>query len=398
MWGDPSIIDLGLESRAVSFENPTGAGGAGGTAHKGRKGAPKKIFKAGETVVLADLEGPGTLRHFWMTIPLMQPELMRGVRLEVFYDGSTEPSVSVPALDFFGSPLGRPTAFASSLCAVQEGRGFNAYYPMPFNKKVRVELTNETNLQFSLYYQIDYTLEKERKADQGYLHVTFRRENPTVRKRDFVIEDGLKGPGRFLGCVVGIRVLQDNVFAWYGEGELKMFIDGDDELPTICGTGLEDYVGTAWGMGVHETPYQGVQFDISDPEAPRPMPDFTSFYRWHVPDPVIFKNDLKVTIQQIGAVYVQKGKEGKRERIEQDYGLAGPGWQGSRGTEIVDWGIAERVDDYCAASFVYCKSAQAVPRYDAALATQDIERLHYEKPSGMEARLAAVGASVSEGT
>ncbi len=117
-----------------------------------------------------------------------------------------------------------------------------------------------------------------------------------------------------------------------------------------------------------------------------------------MPDPVIFKSDLKVTIQQIGAVYVQKGKEGKRERIEQDYGLAGPGWQGSRGTEIVDWGIAERVDDYCAASFVYCKSAQAVPRYDAALATQDIERLHYEKPSGMEARLAAVGASVSERT
>jgi len=398
MWGDPSSIDLGLESRAVSFENPTGAKGAGGSAHKGRKGAPKKLFKAGETVVLADLEGPGTLRHFWMTIPLMQPELMRGVRLEVFYDGATEPSISVPALDFFGSPLGRPTAFSSALCAVQEGRGFNAYYPMPFNKHVRVELTNETKLQFSLYYQIDYTLEKERKAEQGYLHVTFRRENPTTRKQDFVIEDGLKGPGRFLGCVVGVRVLQDNVFAWYGEGEVKMFIDGDRELPTICGTGLEDYVGTAWGMGVHETAYQGVQFDISDTDTPRPMPDFTSFYRWHVPDPVVFKTELKVAIQQIGAVYVQKGKEGKRARIEKEYGLAGPGWQGGRGTEIVDWAIAERVDDYCAASFVYCREAQAVPRYDAALAVQDIERLPYDKPAGMEARLAAVGASVSEGT
>lgn len=398
MWDDPSKIDLGMESRAVTFENPTGAKGAGGTAHGGRKGAPKKLFLAGETVVLADLEGPGTLRHFWMTIPLMQPELMRGVRLEVFYDGAEAPSISVPVMDFFGVTLGRPTEYSSMLNAVQEGRGYNAYYPMPFNKRVRVELTNETSLQFSLYYQIDYTLEKERKEDQGFLHVTFRRENPTTKKQDFVIEDGLKGPGRFLGCVVGIRVLQDNVFAWYGEGEVKMFIDGDEDLPTICGTGLEDYVGTAWGMGEHQTAYQGVPFDISDPDNPRPMPDFTSFYRWHVPDPVVFQSDLKVTIQQIGAVYVQKGKEGKRERIEQDYGMAGPGWQGSRGTEIVDWGIAERVDDYCAASFVYCREAQPVPRYDTEDAVADVQRLAYEKPSDMEARLAAVGASVSEGT
>lgn len=398
MWGDPSKIDLGLETRSVSFENPTGARGAGGQSHGGRKGAPKKMLQAGECVVLADLAGPGTLRHFWMTVPPMAPELMRAIRLEVFYDDATEPSISVPALDFFGIPLGRPHAFSSYLASVQEGRGFNAYYPMPFEKKVRVELTNEGPYSLSLYYQIDYTLEKAGHEEPSYLHVAYRRENPTVKRQDFVILDGLKGPGRFLGCVVGIRVLQDNVFSWYGEGEVKMFIDGDDAFPTICGTGLEDYVGTAWGMGVHATPFQGVPFDISDPEAPRQMPDFTSFYRWHVLDPVIFNHDLKVTIQQIGATYVPVGKEGKRDIIEKEHGLAGPGWQGPRGTRIADWAVAERVDDYCAAAFVYCREAQAVPRYALKDAIADIGRLSYEGPTGFEQRLAAVGATVAEGT
>ena len=398
MWGDPSVIDLGLESRAVSFENPTGERGTGGATHKGRKGAPSKPFHAGEKIVLADIKGPGTLRHFWMTIPPMAPELMRAVRLEVFYDGAAEPSISVPALDFFGVPLGRPTAHGTGLTAVQEGRGFNAWFPMPFEQRVRVELTNETDRQFPLYYQIDYTLEKERKGDPSYLHVTFARENPTVKKQDFVILEGLKGPGRFLGCVVGIRILQDRVFSWYGEGEVKMFIDGDDALPTICGTGLEDYVGTAWGMGEHQTAWQGVPFDISDPETQKPMPDLTGFYRWHVPDPVLFRDTLKVTIQQIGAVFVGHGDEEKRQTVEDTYGLAGPGWQGARGTHIADWGIAERSDDYSAAAFVYCRTPQAVPRYEPNLATVDIGRLSYEKPGAFEQRMAAVGASVSEGT
>src|SRR5262245_18156289 len=105
---DPSRIDLELDSRAVSFENPTGARGAGGTAHGGRKGAPSRRIEAGERVVLADLEGPGTIRHLWLTFPPAPPERMRAPVLEVFYDGAAEPSISVPALDFFGLPHGRP--------------------------------------------------------------------------------------------------------------------------------------------------------------------------------------------------------------------------------------------------------------------------------------------------
>lgn len=396
LFGDPSHIDAGVESRSVSFENPTGARGAGGTAHGGRKGAPNKLFRAGETVTLADIEGPGVLRHFWVTIPPMKPELMRAVRLEVFYDGAADPSVSVPLVDFCGAPHGRPVPLATALTAIQEGRGFNAYFPMPFAKHVKVALSNESKASFPLYYQIDYTLEPVAADSASYLHATFRRENPTVMKEDFVIADGIKGPGRFLGCIVGVRVLQDELFGWYGEGEVKLFIDDDDALPTICGTGLEDYAGTAWGMGAHQALYQGVPHDMRDPDKPRPMPDFASFYRWHVPDPVMFREKLKVTIQQIGAVYVPKGDKEKRAAIEASHPMAGPGWQGARGSKIEDWGIAERVDDYCAAAFIYARTPQAVTRYAAEDAVADIGRLSYEGPSAFEKRMASIGASVSD--
>ena len=389
---DPSDLHLNRLSRSVSFENPTGAKGAGGSAHGGRKGAPNRLLRAGETVTLADLDGPGTLRHFWATISPMPPEIMRAVRLEVFYDGLSEPSISVPMLDFFGAAHGRPTPLATALTAVQEGRGFNAYFPMPFHNHVRVTLSNESPLAFPLYYQIDYTLEENADESSGVLHATFRRENPTTMKRDFVIVEGIRGPGRFLGCVVGIRILQDEIFAWYGEGEVKMFIDGDTNLPTICGTGLEDYAGTAWGMGAHQAPYQGVPLEVIDREAKRPMPDFASFYRWHLPDPVVFREDLKVTIQQIGAVFIAKGDEAKRKLVEANHPLAGPGWQGRRGDVIEDWGIAERVDDYCATAFVYASAAQPVPRYEASLATADVERRPYERPGAFEKRSAALGA------
>ncbi len=196
--------------------------------------------------------------------------------------------------------------------------------------------------------------------------------------------------------MVGIRVLQDELFAWYGEGEVKMYIDGDTELPTICGTGLEDYAGTAWGMGAHQAPFQGVPLEVFDAHARRPMPDFASFYRWHVRDPVVFRDDLRVTIQQIGAVFIAKGDETKRALIEAGNPLAGPGWQGARGDAIEDWGIAERVDDYCATAFVYASIAQSVPRYESSLATADIERMPYEEPGRFEKRAAVVGGRVGD--
>lgn len=381
LFGDPSRIDLGLDSRAVTFENPTGARGAGGSARGGRKGAPSRRLAPGERVLLADVEGPGRVRHVWMTFPPAPPEVMRALSLEIFYDGASEPSVSVPCLDFFALPHGRPAAFASMLAAAQEGRGFNAYYPMPFRGRFRAELTNGSGRDVELYYQLDLTLERALPEDAGYLHVGFRRENPTALRRDFTIVDGLRGPGRFLGCAVGVRVLEGGT--WYGEGEVKVYRDGDGALPTICGTGLEDYVGTAWGMGAHVAPWQGVPLDVRAPGAA--MPDYVGFYRWHVPDPIVFATDLRVTLQQIGFAFFGEGQEEAFARYQETNPAAGAGWRMRPRPGILAMGIAERRDDVCAASFVYCRDAQPVPRLDLAAALADLARRPHERPLPMEA-------------
>ena len=164
---NPAFIDPALEARAITFENPTGARGAGGQVAGGRKGAPSRVIGAGERVVLADLEGPGVLRHLWMTVLPAPPERLRALWIEVFYDGADEPSVSVPLLDFFCLPHGRTAPFASSLVAVNEGRGFNSTIPMPFAHHVRVELENGSGAPTVLYYQIDYTLEPAMPTGRG---------------------------------------------------------------------------------------------------------------------------------------------------------------------------------------------------------------------------------------
>ena len=321
-----------LDSRAVTFENPTGERGAGGRAGGGRKGAPSRVIQGGERVTLADLAGPGTIRHIWMTFPPDRPARMRAVYLEVRYGGLSYPSVSVPCLDFFGSPHGRPVAYSSALTSMPEARGFNSYIPMAFGERIRIDLVNGDPDPIVLYFQIDYTLGE---SASGRLHVGFRRENPTVAKRDFVVTDGLRGPGRFLGWVGGVRPIDGG--QWYGEGEVKVYRDGDRELPTICGTGLEDYVGSAWGMGPHAGLYSGAPLEVS---GRGPIPKFVGFYRWHVLDPIMFSTDLRVTLQQIGA---------------------------DRG------GLAERVDDYCAAAFTVCERAQPVPEVDVAATVADLE-------------------------
>jgi hypothetical protein len=386
---NPAVVDPSLDSRAATFENPTGARGAGGTAHGGRKGAPSRRLKPGERVVLADIEGPGVVRHIWMTFPPARPERMRALYLEVFYDDADEPSVSVPCLDFFGLPHGRPVAYDSALTTAQEGRGFNSYIPMPFGKRIRIELVNGAPKHVILYYQVDYTLQRELPSDLGRFHATFRRENPTVLRRDFVIADGFRGPGRFLGCNVGVRVIDHA--AWYGEGEVKIFRDGDDALPTICGTGLEDYVGSAWGMGAHAAPFGGAPLVVGDGTGPNP--DFVGFYRWHVPDPVMFERDLRVTIQQIGAMFFPAGQETELEQYEQTNPVAGAGWQRDLSPALLAWGIAERVDDYCATAYVYCMEPQPVPRVDVDLVLADIARRPYEPPLPQEQLSAVVDPS-----
>ena len=382
---DPAVIDTSLDSRSISFENPTGARGSGGQVAGGRKGAPNRQLRPDERIVLADIEGPGIVRHIWMTVPPAPPERLRGLVLEVFYDGAIEPSISVPAVDFFGLPHGRPVPYASAMTSVLEGRGFNSYVPLPFHRGIRLELWNSSPGRPILYYQIDYTLQPELPDDLGLLHVTFRRENPTTLRRDFVITDGLRGPGRFLGCNVGVRIIDDA--DWYGEGEVKVYRDGDTTLPTICGTGLEDYVGTAWGMGRFHTPHSGAPLIVAEHAGNGPMtgnPDLVGFYRWHLADPIVFARDIRVTIQQIGAKAFPLGHEAELEAYTTTNPPAGAGWLRNLAPGLLAWGIAERVDDYCATAYVYCREAQPVPRVDPATATADVGRFGYEQASPFE--------------
>jgi hypothetical protein len=349
-------------------------------------------------MLLADLEGPGMIRHIWMTFPPAEPQVMRAMWLDVFYDDLEEPSVSAPVMDFFAMPHGRPAAFDSEMISVHEGRGFNSYLPMPFRRRVRIVATNRGDQPIVLFYQVDYTLQ-ELGAEEGYLHVSFRRENPTTLVKDFTIAEGLRGPGRFLGCAVGIRVLDRG--AWFGEGELKIYRDGDVEFPTICGTGLEDYVGSAWGMSSYSTRYAGVPLLAPPPDvAAEPstglMAEFVTFYRWHVVDPVVFTDDLRVTLQQIGIAGAMGDGEAELA-LMREHVVAGLGWARPGGDEKANavffpegaprpassyaLGIVERSDDYCATAYVYCREPQPVPRLDLNSALADIELRDYERPA-----------------
>lgn len=379
---NPAVVDPTLDARAVSFESPTGERGAGGRAAGGRKGRPNRVLHPDERIVLGDIEGPGTIRHMWLTVPSAPPAQLRSLILEVFYDGAAEPSISVPVVDFFGAPHGRPVDYTSALTSILEGRGFTSYLPMPFRQRIRVELWNSAAVRQLLYYQIDYTLQPELPDDLGLLHVTFRRENPTTLFQDFVIAADLRGPGRFLGCNVGVRIIDDA--DWYGEGEVKVYRDGDTDHPTICGTGLEDYVGSAWGLGRFHSPYSGAPLLVAREEQASAMgtqPDLVGFYRWHLLDPIMFERELRVTIQQIGAKGFGPGQEDDLEAYQRTNPVAGNGWLRDLSPALLAWGIAERVDDCCATAYVYCTEAQPVPRVDPATATADIDRFDYE-PAG----------------
>lgn len=400
LFGDPSLLDPRIESRAITFENPTGAKGAGGRAHGGRKGAPNRMIAPGERVTLAEIEGPGRIRHLWLTVPPMEPVALRQIALEVFYDGASAPSISVPLPDFFGCPHGRPVALHTAYAAVQEGRGFNAWMPMPFRRAIRIDFVNASARRFPLYFQVDYTLGGE-PSEAALLHASFRRENPTSLGRDMTIACDVAGPGRFLGCNVGVRVLRDVLaqehFTWYGEGEVKFFVDGDRAHPTICGTGFEDYAGTAWGMGAHQTLWQGVPHDLRDPASTHACPDLVSLYRWHGPDPIVFARELTVTVQQIGAVFIAAGSEHLMDAITARNPLAGAGWMRGLPAPAHAFGICERIDDVCATAFVYARDAQPVPRVDAELASVDLDRRPWDVPSPFEAFGSMIGALADDG-
>jgi hypothetical protein len=287
----PYLLDTGLLSRSISFENPTGAPGNGGKAASelgvGRKGAPCRMIKPGETVQLCDIEGPGTIRHLWVTTE-GQPTNLRSLVIRGAWDGQDHLSIECPVGDFFGFAHGKVMPYQSAVHSVSPAAGMNLWLPMPFVKRAKFSVTNEGTATVPLFYQLTYTLGDKLPADVGRLHVLFRRENPTTEKKDFELLPQRKNKGRFIGSVIGVRNLHPA--QWWGEGEFKVYLDGDRQFPTIAGTGSEDYVGHAWG--VQEAPYLYNGCSLN-------RDNYVSMYRWHLPDVIAWQKEARITIQQL---------------------------------------------------------------------------------------------------
>jgi hypothetical protein len=310
------VIPDGVVSRAITWENRTGAVGAGGKTRAGRKGSPciPKV-ENGETVTLMDIDGCGVIRHIWITIPDRSPEALRNMILRMYWDGCEVPSVETPLGDFFGMAHGRTAEMTTAYTTMTLARGFNCYFPMPFATHARITVTNdlpEGREMRAFFFQIDYELRERLPANTGRFHAQFRRQNPTAQLRDYVLLDNVAGPGMFIGCVIGVRALAPE---WWGEGEMKFYLDGDTDYPTICGTGTEDYFCAAWGMGLYQTPWHGCTLNLTNEHFKHPL---VSMYRFHAKDPVYFRESLKATIQQIG----WKSPEGLFERSDDWCSLA----------------------------------------------------------------------------
>jgi len=291
LLAEPYLLDTGHVSRSISFENPTGAPGQGGRAASplgvGRKGAPAITLKAGQDVQLCDVKGPGTVRHIWMTTS-NNPTNLRSLVIRAWWDGQEHPSIECPIGDFMGFAHGRVTAYCSAVHSLGRNAGMNIWLPMPFVNRARITLTNEGQEDVPLFYQIDYTLADKHPRDVGRLHGLFRRENPTTVKQDFELLPNRVGKGRYIGALIGIRNMHPG--QWWGEGEIKVYMDGDGALPTLCGTGSEDYVCLSYGVQPTPYLYNGCSLDEKN---------FVSMYRWHLPDPIAWRKECRITIQQI---------------------------------------------------------------------------------------------------
>ena len=279
------------ESRVSSFENPNGLKGSGGKTNKTAKGNAFETIKEGETKTLLDINGQGIIQRIWLTVN-RSPIMLRSLRLKMFWDGETKPAVDVPMGDFFVYNLGKDVPFQSEFFSSGEGRSFNCFIPMPFRKHAKIILTNEGKETCMLFYDVDFLMTNV-PADALYFHAYRSRKWTGNLGEDFEMLPKINGKGRFLGVSVGLNVDSSYGKTWWGEGEVKMYLDGDAKYPTINGTGSEDYLGSAWGLGKFVNRYQGCT--IASDSARE-----YNFYRWHVPDAIYFNKDIRVTIQQIG--------------------------------------------------------------------------------------------------
>ncbi|MBS1503360.1 MAG: DUF2961 domain-containing protein [Bacteroidetes bacterium] len=307
------------KTRSISPENFNGEKGKGGMATTGTgagpsrdlgqkwKVSPSVVIKKHTTFTIAEIDGPGAIQHIWMT----PTGNWRYSIIRFYWDDETEPSVEVPVGDFFCMGWGKYAPVTSLAVVVNPGSGLNCYWPMPFRKKCRITMENIDNKDMVLYYQVDYTLTAVPK-DAGYFHAQFRRVNPLPYKKDYVLVDSIRGKGQYVGTYMAYG---SNKNGWWGEGEIKFFMDGDTEYPTINGTGTEDYFNGAYDFdsetlnkatGQMESQYT----EFSGPYTGLPqvirgdghynIAQRFGLYRWHIMDPIRFDKDLKVTIQDLG--------------------------------------------------------------------------------------------------
>lgn len=299
------------KTRSISAENFTGEKGKAGMALEGTganaardlgqgwKISPSIRIQSKQLITLAEIQSPGAIQHIWMT-PTGQ---WRYAILRIYWDGETEPSIEVPVGDFFACGWGKYAQVSSLPVCVNPGSAFNCYWEMPFRKSCKITMENLDEQQMTLYYQIDYTLTAV-PEDAAYLHAQFRRINPVPYKGVYTILDGIKGWGHYVGTYLAWGV---NNNGWWGEGEIKFYLDGDKEFPTICGTGTEDYFCGSYNFENKEkrqyqefsTPYSGLA-QVIRPDGVYISQQRFGLYRWHIMDPVRFDSDLKVTIQALG--------------------------------------------------------------------------------------------------
>ncbi len=299
------------KSRSISPENFTGDKGNGARALQGTgsnasrelgegwKVSPSIIIKPGETFTLAEITGPGAIKHIWMT----PTGNWKFSIIRVYWDDETRPSIECPVGDFFAMGWGEYSQLSSLAVCVNPGSAFNCYWTMPFRKKCKITFENmNPQDQMYLYYQVDY-IETEIPQDAAYFHAQFRQVNPDL-SGIHTLADGIKGKGQYVGTYLAWQV---NNNGWWGEGEIKFYMDGDKEYPTICGTGLEDYFCGSYNFenkkeGKYQefcTPYSGLH-QVIRPDGLYQSQQRFGMYRWHITDPVRFEKDLKVTIQDLG--------------------------------------------------------------------------------------------------
>ena len=297
------------ESRSISPENFTGEKGKGGMATEGTgkdcardlgqgwKISPSVDIESQKTLTLAEIKGPGAVQHIWLT----PSGNWRFSIIRMYWDGEKEPSVECPLGDFFACGWGEYSQINSLPVCVNPGSAFNSYWTMPFRKSCKITVENIDVAKMRIYYQIDYTL-TDVPQDAAYFHAQFRRVNPLPYKEDYTILDNVKGQGHFVGTYLCWGV---NNNGWWGEGEIKFFIDGDHKYPTICGTGTEDYFCGSYNFDSKgqyrefSTPYTGLA-QVIKPDGVYKSQQRFGLYRWHIMDPIRFKDDLKVTIQALG--------------------------------------------------------------------------------------------------